>query len=123
MTHFYAFWGRDLRVSKANFKQDQSGHLEIRRLILLSISCSILIDFFDLYRELDRGTMYFRNHLNQTVLKGVAINKDNIDEALVSKVLLKSIVYRLINKVETFMDFGGIPDLETFDEFLGFIRY
>ena len=82
-----------------------------------------MIDFFDLYRELDRGTMYFRNHLNQTVLKGVAINKDNIDEALVSKVLLKSIVYRLINKVETFMDFGGIPDLETFDEFLGFIRY
>ena len=40
-----------------------------------------------------------------------------------SKVLLKSIVYRLINKVETFMDFGGIPDLETFDEFLRFIRY
>ena len=75
-----------------------------------------------MYRELDRGTMYLRNQLNQTDLKGVTIDKDNIDRNLVSKILLKSIVYRLINKVETFMDFGGVPDLETFPEFLRFLR-
>ena len=75
-----------------------------------------------LCRELDRGTMYLRNHLNQTDLKGIAIDKDNIDGNLVSKILFKSIVYRLINKVETFMDFGGVPDLETFPEFLRFLR-
>ena len=66
--------------------------------------------------------MYLRNHLNQTDLKGIAIDKDNIDGNLVSKILFKSIVYRLINKVETFMDFGGVPDMESFPEFLRFLR-
>ena len=78
--------------------------------------------FTNMYRELDRGTMYLHNQLNQTDLKGVTIDKDNIDRNLVSKILLKSIVYRLINKVETFMDFGGVPDIETFPKFVKFIR-
>jgi hypothetical protein len=75
-----------------------------------------------MYRELDRGTMYLRNQLNQTDLKGVKIDKDNIDRNLVSKILLKSVVYRLINKLETFMDFGGVPDIETFPEFFKFLQ-
>ena len=78
--------------------------------------------FTNMYRELDRGTMYLRNQLNQTDLKGVTIDKDNIDRNLVSKILLKSVVYRLINKLETFMDFGGVPDIETLNFFLKFLR-
>ena len=78
--------------------------------------------FTNMYRELDRGTMYLRNHLNQTDLKGFTIDKDNIDRNLVSKILFKSITYRLINKVETFMDFGGVPDIETFPEFFKFLQ-
>ena len=75
------------------------------------------------YREVDRGTMYFRNCLNQTDLKGLVIDKDIIDENLVRKVLFKSIVYRLINKMETFMDFkGGIPDEENFSQFLKLLK-
>ena len=69
--------------------------------------------------------MFFRNCLNQTDLKGVAINKDAIDENLVKKVLFKSIVYRLINKVETFMNFGSgimIPGENEFSRFLEFLQ-
>ena len=75
-----------------------------------------------LCRELDRGTMYFRNHLNQTDLKGFAIDKDNMDGNIISKIFFKSIVYRLINKVETFMDFGGVPNVQNFPTFLKFLR-
>ena len=70
--------------------------------------------------------MFFRNCLNKTDLKGVAINKDVIDENLVKKVLFKSIVYRLINKVETFMNFGSgmsmIPGENEFPQFLEYLH-
>ena len=75
-----------------------------------------------LFRELDRGTMYFRHCLNQTDLKDLVIDKDIIDENLVRKVLFKSIIYRLINKIETFMDFKGIPDEENFSQFLKLLK-
>jgi hypothetical protein len=78
--------------------------------------------FTNLYRELDRGTMYLRNQLNKTDLKEISFDKDNIDDNLVSKILLKSIIYRLINKVETFMDFGGVPDIDNFQGFLEFLH-
>ena len=77
--------------------------------------------FTNIYRELDRGTMYLHNHLNQTDLKGFKF--DSIDRNLVSKILLKSIVYRVINKVETFMDFGGVPDVETYSKFLKYLHH
>ena len=77
--------------------------------------------FTNIYRELDRGTMYLRHQLN-TDLKELSMDKDNIDDNLVSKILFKSIIYRVINKVETFMDFGGVPDIESFPKFLKFLR-
>merc|ERR1712018_70396 len=73
-----------------------------------------------MYRELDRGTMYMRHCLLQTELKNTTPS-DNIDPELVQRVLFKSIVYRLINKVETFVDFGGIPNQEEFQDFLNFL--
>ena len=77
--------------------------------------------FTNIYRELDRGTMYLRHQLN-TDLKEFSMDKDNIDKNLVSKILFKSIIYRLINKVETFMDFGGVPDTDTFPKFMEFLH-
>ena len=77
--------------------------------------------FTNIYRELDRGTMYLRHQLN-TDLKELSMDKDNIDDNLVSKILFKSIIYRVINKVETFMDFGGVPDMDNFPIFLEFIH-
>eukprot|EP00092_Neocalanus_flemingeri_P093866 GFUD01119335.1.p1 GENE.GFUD01119335.1~~GFUD01119335.1.p1 ORF type:complete len:686 (+),score=139.05 GFUD01119335.1:191-2059(+) len=77
--------------------------------------------FTNMYRELDRGTTYFRQCIIQTVLKDVDINKSIIKENLVVKVLFRSIVYRLINKIETFLDYGGLPDLEDFPKFLKFL--
>ena len=66
--------------------------------------------------------MYFRQQINQTDLRGFVIDKDNIDENLVKKVLFKSIVYRLINKMETFIDFKGIPDENNFSQFLNLLK-
>jgi len=77
--------------------------------------------FTNMYRELDRGTLYFRKCIVDTVLKGVAIDKSIIDQELVEKVLFRSIVYRLINKVETFTDFGGLPDLGEYPKFQKFL--
>ena len=77
--------------------------------------------FTNIYRELDRGTMYLRHQLN-TDLKEFSMDKDNIDKNLVSKILFKSIIYRVINKVETFMDFGGVPDTDTFPKFMEFLH-
>ena len=78
--------------------------------------------FTNMYRELDRGTLYFRYCMSKTDLKGVKISKDTIETDLVTKVLFKSIVYRLINKVETFMDFGGIPNQDEFPAFLSYLK-
>ena len=77
--------------------------------------------FTNMYRELDRGTLYFRKCIVDTVLKGVAIDETIINQDLVEKVLFRSIVYRLINKVETFTDFGGLPDLEEYPKFKKFL--
>ena len=74
--------------------------------------------FTNIYREADRGTMYFRHCINQTDLAKAKYGHKTIDTALVTKILFKSLTYRLINKIETFTDFGTIPDLEDFPTFL-----
>ena len=76
--------------------------------------------FTNIYRELDRGTMYLRHQLNAD-LKEFSMDKDNIDKNLVSKILLKIIIYRVINKIETFMDFGRVPDMHTLPIFMKFL--
>merc|ERR1719348_1678530 len=45
------------------------------------------------------------------------MNKD-----LLPKVLFKSVVFRLINRIDTFLDFGGIPDLNNLSKFLTFLK-
>ena len=75
--------------------------------------------FTNMYRELDRGTMYFRKCLLE--LKDRTPSNTTIDHELVHSVLFKSVVYRLINKVETFVDFGGLPTPKDFSTFLTFL--
>ena len=38
------------------------------------------------------------------------------------EILFKSILYRLPNRVETFLDFGGIPNLSSLSKFLNYLN-
>ncbi|KAL7486084.1 hypothetical protein ACHAW6_011682 [Cyclotella cf. meneghiniana] len=63
--------------------------------------------FCNVYRELDRGTSYFRGNLirHRTRSNGSHCGAGyNLEE-----VLWDSICYRLVNKIETFERFGSIP--------------
>ena len=77
--------------------------------------------FTNMYRELDRGTHFFRRNILETTLKNYKISKE-VDAELIEKVLFKSVIYRLINEVKTFNDFGGIPDRKEMKSFLKFIK-
>ena len=74
-----------------------------------------------MYRELDRGTMYFRYCIQRTDLASSEVSTKEINTSLVSAILFKSFVYCLINKVETFMDFGSVPSMEEFPSFRRFL--
>jgi len=78
--------------------------------------------FTNMYRELDRGTTYFRSNLLKTVLKKqIGLSADVINLELLTKVLYKSIVYRLVNRVETFAGFGNIPEVSEWPKFSAYI--
>ena len=77
--------------------------------------------FTNMYRELDRGTMYFRYCIQGTDLASSEVSTNEINTSLVSAILFKSFVYCLINKVETFMDFGSIPSMEEYPSFRRFV--
>ena len=77
------------------------GVAPIRENLVLGGKC-----FTNMYRELDRETIYFKRQMK--ILK---INKSKISENLLKEVLFKSILYRLLNKVETFLGFGEIPSV------------
>ena len=74
--------------------------------------------FTNMYRELDTGSIFLRSQVNQTDMKGI---KKTIDMKLVQKILFKVVVYRLINNRQTFMDFGGLPDIHNFSKFRKFL--
>ena len=78
--------------------------------------------FTNMYRELDRGTIYFKRQMMKTSLKGLEINKETISENLVEEILFKSILYRLLNRVETFLDYGEIPCLISLPGFLDYLK-
>ena len=77
--------------------------------------------FTNMYRELDRGTQYFRRCMLETTLKNHIIT-EKVNTKVIRKVLFKSIVYRLINEIKTFRDYGGIPSEEEFEDFEVFIK-
>ena len=73
--------------------------------------------FTNMYRELDRGTQYFQSCLLDTTLAGYKPSKKDMDARIVKEVLWKSIVYRLSNKVQTFKQLGGIPNIDDYKDF------
>ena len=77
--------------------------------------------FTNMYRELDRGTIYFRREMIRTTLKDHVVSLE-IEESVVKEILFKSILYRLINKVETFKEYGGIPSPSSLSKFLLYLQ-
>lgn len=76
--------------------------------------------FTNLYRELDKGTIYFRNQIITTDLKGKSLACKEIDKGALKSVFYKSTIYRLNNQIKTFSEFGRIP---TFDEWKLFKKF
>mmetsp|Transcript_38355 Transcript_38355/g.89180 ORF Transcript_38355/g.89180 Transcript_38355/m.89180 type:complete len:226 (-) Transcript_38355:736-1413(-) len=71
-----------------------------------------LYRFCNVYRELDRGTQYFHAQVNiirREWRTGMSDIKKEDDGELLRKVLWASVVYRMINRVDTFLKFGKIP--------------
>jgi hypothetical protein len=67
--------------------------------------------YCNMYRELDRGTQYFRaNLIHHRSRTGVNYELE--------EVLWDSICYRLVNKIETFERHGRIPCREEWEEFV-----
>merc|ERR1719319_498596 len=77
--------------------------------------------FTNLYRELDKGTIYFRNQICTTDLRGKSFASKEINEDDLKKVVFKSITYRLNNQINTFMEFKRIPNLDEWKEFKTFL--
>ena len=77
--------------------------------------------FTNVYRELDRGTQYFRKNIMETIMSERK-NSNVIDVEIIEKVLFKSIIYRLINEIKTFQAFGGIPNPDNLPSFIQFLE-
>lgn len=59
--------------------------------------------FTNVYREIDRGTIWLKNHV---------LDKFAGDDR---ELLFQITVYRLLNRVETFESVGGVPTLKDYD--------
>jgi hypothetical protein len=62
---------------------------------------------------MSRGTQYFREMVLSCLRSGLPAYH------LLPDILFRSVAYRLMNKVETFKAFGGIPGPTQLEEFLG----
>ena len=79
--------------------------------------------FTNIYRELDRGTIYFQRHIMK--LKKEYFDVDSRDSttsiqqkmSLELEVLWAAICYRLLNRIETFEKVGGIPKIHQWNMF------
>jgi len=77
--------------------------------------------FCNNYRELDRGTCYFREHiLNLWDMHQKDGHVD--DQTWMELVLWATICYRLINRISTFDEYGGIPSIDEWPLFRTFLR-
>ena len=75
----------------------------------------MLKKFTNLAGELDRGTQYFCEELKNTL-----IDKKHDQNEIMKIVLFRNFAYRLMNKVETFKEFGKIPRPNELSEFCEF---
>lgn len=72
--------------------------------------------YTNVYRELDRGTLYYLSTIAKEYMNSIDPNKtacyDN--EKAFRRMLWKTIIYRLCNRIETFEE-TGFPEVEDFD--------
>jgi len=69
--------------------------------------------FTNMYREVDRGTIFFRKQI---------LAEHELLPSYYKEVVFKTFVYRLINKIETFEEFGKIPCIEEWKTFRKFLK-
>ena len=81
---------------------------------------SIASRLFQNYRELDRGTNYFRAHVLNLWDKYSNNNVNHQD--WIEIVLWASVSYRLVNRISTFEEFGGIPEVSDWPRFREFMK-
>jgi len=81
---------------------------------------ALLVSIVQNYRELDRGTNYFRAHILDLWEK---YNMDGKVDHLkwIELVLWSTICYRLVNRISTFEAFGCIPQVDDWPKFRSFI--
>ena len=81
--------------------------------------------FTNIYRELDRGTAFLKRNLHETVFRSrqlETLTGTNYIKIL-KRVLLKCFSYRLVNRLDTFLEFGKLPDVGDYEEWVTFLRY
>ena len=81
--------------------------------------------FTNIYRELDRGTAFLKRNLHETVFRSrklEPLNGANYIKIL-KRVLIKCFSYRLVNRLDTFLEFGKLPDVGDYEDWEKFLRY
>ena len=81
--------------------------------------------FTNIYRELDRGTAFLKRNLHETVFRSRKLEPltgANYIKIL-KRVILKCFSYRLVNRLDTFLEFGKLPDVGDYEEWVTFLRY
>jgi len=81
--------------------------------------------FTNIYRELDRGTAFLKRNLHETVFRSRKLEPltGNNHIKILKRILLKCFSYRLVNRLDTFLEFGKLPDVGDYEEWVTFLRY
>ena len=81
--------------------------------------------FTNIYRELDRGTAFFKRNLHETVFRSRKLEPLGGSNHLkiLKRILLKCFSYRLVNRLATFLEFGKLPDVGDYEDWVTFLRY
>lgn len=74
--------------------------------------------FCNVYRELDRGTVYFHRHIIHQRTQNFRCDENDIDATeYLTQVLWAAICYRMLARIETFQEFGDIPTINQWGQF------
>jgi len=75
----------------------------------------------NVYRELDRGTAFFRQHILKVKEQMMAERPTATFRDFVRRVLFDSYLYRQVNRIETFLE-AGFPDEDNMEPFFAAIE-
>ena len=81
--------------------------------------------FTNIYRELDRGTAFLKRNLHETVFRSRNLEPIHGPNSIriLKRILLKCFSYRLVNRLDTFLEFGKLPDIGDYQDWVKFLRY